>query len=127
MKRLIIISTVLLLLTGCSGKDTDDGVMSCKGKVYTINTTTICDARGYHGTTPLTVTIKKNRIVSVEALPNRETPRFFDNVKRNMLPKFKDVKFKDYATVDCVSGATISSKCVRENMKAAFDYYTEHK
>ena len=44
-----------------------------------------------------------------------------------MLPKFRDVKFKDYATVDCVSGATISSKCVRENLKAAYNYYTEHK
>ena len=60
-------------------------------------------------------------------MEKRETPRFFENVKTYMLPKFRDVKFKDYATVDCVSGATISSKAVRENMKAAYDYYTEHK
>ena len=65
--------------------------------------------------------------MNVEALPNRETPRFFESVKQYMLPKFKDVKFKDYATVDCVSGATISSKCIRENMKAAYEYYTGHK
>jgi electron transport complex protein RnfG len=127
MKEIISIATVLFLLVGCSSQETDDGVMSSKGKVYTINTTTICNARGYHGTTPITVTVRKNRIVSVEALPNHETPRFFDSVKRYMLPKFKDVKFKDYATVDCVSGATISSKSVRENIKAAYDYYTKHK
>lgn len=126
MKKILFV-IALLGLWACNGKDFDDGVMQKSGKVYTINTETICNARGYHGTTPVKVTVKKNVIVSVEALPNRETPRFFENVKNNMLPKFKDVKFKDYATVDCVSGATISSKCVRENLKAAYDYYTEHK
>ena len=125
--RKILFLFAVLALSACGGKDFDDGVMQKSGKVYTINTETICNARGYHGTTPVKVTVKKDKIVSVEALPNRETPRFFENVKRNMLPKFKDVKFKDYATVDCVSGATISSQCVRENLKAAFDYYTEHK
>ena len=125
--RKILFLFAVLALSACGGKDFDDGVMQKSGKVYTINTETICNARGYHGTTPVKVTVKKDKIVSVEALPNRETPRFFENVKRNMLPKFKDVKFKDYATVDCVSGATISSKCVRENLKAAYQYYTEHK
>ena len=125
MKKILIVAA-LTLFVACKG-DFDDGVMQKKGKIYTINTETICNARGYHGTTPVKVTIKKDVIVNVEALPNRETPRFFENVKKYMLPKFRDVKFKDYATVDCVSGATISSKCVRENMKAAYEYYTEHK
>ena len=125
--RKILILLAVLGVSACNGKDYDDGVMQKSGKVYTINTETICNARGYHGTTPVKVTVKKDKIVKVEALPNRETLRFFESVKRYMLPKFKDVRFKDYATVDCVSGATISSKCVRENLKAAFDYYTEHK
>lgn len=125
--RKILILLAVLGVSACNGKDYDDGVMQKSGKVYTINTETICNARGYHGTTPVKVTVKKDKIVNVEALPNHETPRFFESVKRYMLPKFKDVRFKDYATVDCVSGATISSKCVRENLKAAFDYYTEHK
>ena len=125
--RKILILLAVLGVSACNGKDYDDGVMQKSGEVYTINTETICNARGYHGTTPVKVTVKKDKIVNVEALPNRETPRFFESVKRYMLPKFKDVRFKDYATVDCVSGATISSKCVRENLKAAFDYYTEHK
>ena len=125
--RKILILLAVLGVSACNGKDYDDGVMQKSGKVYTINTETICNARGYHGTTPVKVTVKKDKIVNVEALPNRETPRFFESVKRYMLPKFKDVRLKDYATVDCVSGATISSKCVRENLKAAFDYYTEHK
>jgi len=125
MKKILFVA-VLAMLTACA-KDFDDGVMKKQGKVYTINTETICNARGYHGNTPVKVTIKKDKIVNVEALPNRETPRFFDNVNKYMIPKFRDIKFKDYATVDCVSGATISSKAVRENMKAAYDYYTEHK
>ncbi len=127
IKTKLLFVVTLFALYSCGNKDFDDGVMQKSGKVYTINTETICNARGYHGTTPVKVTVKKDKIVNVEALPNRETPRFFENVKKYMLPRFKDVKFKDYATVDCVSGATISSKCVRENMKAAFDYYTEHK
>lgn len=105
----------------------NDGVMEKKGKVYTITTTEICNARGFHGPTPLKVVIKKNKIVNVEALPNRDTPRFFDRVKNEMLPKFRGVDFKDYATVDVVSGATISSKAVRENVKVAYDYYTANK
>ena len=100
MKKILIV--VALFFSACGGKDFDDGVMQKSGKIYTINTETICNARGYHGTTPVKVTIKKDKIVNVEALPNRETPRFFDNVKRYMLPKFKDVNFKDDATVDVV-------------------------
>lgn len=126
MKKILFVIALLGLLA-CNGKDFNDGVMQKSGKVYTINTETICDARGYRGTTPVKVTIKKNKIVSVEALPNRETPRFFENVKNNMLPKFKDVKFKDWTTVDAVSGATISSNAVKKNVEAAYNYYTEHK
>lgn len=126
LKKTLIIAT-LVLYTACNAKDFNDGVMEKKGKVYTITTTEICNARGFHGPTPLKVVIKKNKIVNVEALPNRDTPRFFDRVKNEMLPKFRGVDFKDYATVDVVSGATISSKAVRENVKAAYDYYTANK
>ena len=123
----ILFVAALAVFASCGGNDFNDGVIEKKGKVYTINTETLCNARGYHGNTPVKVTIKKDKIVSVEALPNRETPRFFENVNKYMIPKFRGIKLKDYATVDCVSGATISSKAVRENMKAAYDYYTEHK
>ncbi len=126
LKKTLIIAT-LVLYTACNAKVFNDGVMEKKGKVYTITTTEICNARGFHGPTPLKVVIKKNKIVNVEALPNRDTPRFFDRVKNEMLPKFRGVDFKDYATVDVVSGATISSKAVRENVKAAYDYYTANK
>lgn len=126
LKKTLIIAT-LVLYTACNAKVFNDGVMEKKGKVYTITTTEICNARGFHGPTPLKVVIKKNKIVNVEALPNRDTPRFFDRVKNEMLPKFRGVDFKDYAIVDVVSGATISSKAVRENVKAAYDYYTANK
>ena len=81
MKKILIVAA-LALLAACGGKGFDDGVMQKKGKIYTINTETICNARGYHGSTPVKVTIKIDVIVNVEALPNRETPRFFDNVKK---------------------------------------------
>lgn len=68
-KKTLIIAT-LVLYTACNAKDFNDGVMEKKGKVYTITTTEICNARGFHGPTPLKVVIKKNKIVNVEALPN---------------------------------------------------------
>ena len=127
MKIILLLATIALSTIACNGKDFNDGVMSKKGKTYTISTETICNARGFHGNTPVKVTVKKDVILNVEALPNRETPRFFESVKNNMLPKFRNIKFKDYATVDGVTGSTISSNAVRENIKAAYNYYMEHK
>ena len=62
--RKILILLAVLGVSACNGKDYDDGVMQKSGKVYTINTETICNARGYHGTTPVKVTVKKDKIVA---------------------------------------------------------------
>jgi hypothetical protein len=67
--RKILFLFAVLALSACGGKDFDDGVMQKSGKVYTINTETICNARGYHGTTPVKVTVKKDKIVSVKRSP----------------------------------------------------------
>ena len=36
--------------------------MTKKGKTYTVNTTTLCNARGFKGTTPLLVTFKGGKM-----------------------------------------------------------------
>lgn len=98
---------------------------------YIVNTTTLTPkVKGFQGATPLEVTIKKNRVVKVTPLPNRETPKFFAKVKALVLPKYagmKVAKAADTNAVDGATGATFSSKAVKANVAAAVAYYKAHK
>ena len=98
-----------------------------KGGVYVINTSTICDTKGYKSPTPLKVTVKKDKIESVEALPNMETPKYFRRINEELLPKFVGLKSEECEKVDALTGATMSSNAVKANLKAAFEYYKANK
>lgn len=97
---------------------------------YIINTTTLCkDVKGFRGNTPLSIYIKKGKIVEIKALANQETPKFFNKVKQGLLNKWNGMKVSKAATVkvDGITGATFSSKAVKENVKCGIDYYQKHK
>lgn len=97
---------------------------------YIINTTTLCkDIKGYRGNTPLSIYIKKGKIVEIKPLANQETPNFFNKVKQGLLNKWNGMKVSKAATVqvDGVTGATFSSKAVKENVKRGIAYYQKHK
>lgn len=97
---------------------------------YVINTTRLgYDFRGYRGPTPLEIRIKKNKVVSVTALRNNETPRYFAMVREQLLPFYngKTVKELKRASVDAVTGATYSSNAVKENVRRGLEYYEQHK
>jgi electron transport complex protein RnfG len=101
-----------------------------KDGTYVVNTTTLgSNVNGYGGTTPLKIYIKKNVIVKVEALPNRESPQYFYNVSQYLLGKWKGMKVSKAAKadVDGVTGATFSSKAVKENVKLGVAYYQKRK
>ena len=87
-----------------------------------VNTTELCkDVIGYDGPTPLKITIVKGVVTKVEALPNTETPRFFDHVlESGLLKAVVGKKVSEAATMplDAVSGATYSSEAVIENLRA---------
>ena len=52
-----------------------------EGDTLIVNTKDIAaDIRGFRGDTPLNIYISNGKVVKVEALGNRETPRFFDRV-----------------------------------------------
>lgn len=107
-----------------------DGVITKEKGVYVINTTTLAkDVRGYRGTTPLKIYVKKNKIQKIEALKNRETPEYFEEVEAVMFPKYQGLTVKKAlsAPVDGVTGATLSSKAVRENVKRGLEYYLKEK
>lgn len=103
-----------------------DTVMTVEKGIYTVNTSSLCDARGFRGTTPLLVSFQKNKILSVKALANYETPRFFDRIAKELLPKFQNIEAAKAQDVDCITGATMSSKAVKANVEAAKDYYEKH-
>lgn len=96
---------------------------------YIVNTTTLCkDVRGFRGNTPLTIHIKRGKIVEIKPLANKETPNFFNKVKQGLLNKWDGMKASKAATVqvDGVTGATFSSKAVKENVKRGIAYYLKN-
>ena len=97
---------------------------------YIINTTTLCkDVKGFRGNTPLSIYIKKGKIVEIKPLANQETPNYFNKVKQGLLNKWNGMKVSKAATiqVDGVTGATLSSKAVKENVKRGITDYQKHK
>lgn len=108
----------------------DDGVITKENGVYVVNTTTLAaDVDGYIGATPLKIYIKNNKIEKIEALKNQETPKYFAKVKKQVLDKWngKTVKEALKMQVDGVTGATLSSDAVKENVKRGLEYYQKHK
>ena len=107
-----------------------DDIMTKKNGVYIVNTTKLgTDIQGYNGPTPLNIYIKEDKIEKIEALPNDETPRFFEMVKTGLLNKWNGMTVKQAATanVDAVTGATYSSNAVKENVRLGVNYYQKHK
>lgn len=122
------ITTLFLMITlPVLAQNADDKVMSKKNGTYTINTTTLCNTVGYRGTTPLIVSVKKGKIVSVEALRNMESPQYFARVRQKMLPSYTGIKFRDHAKVNGVTGATMTSNAIKAHVAKAYEYYKTHK
>lgn len=136
MKKKVFMFAALLLMSMAStmvakGKFTNDNVMSKQSDgTYVVNTTTLAkDVKGFKGNTPLKIYIKSNKIVKIEPLTNRESPNFFAKVKQGLLCKWYGMKASKASTtqVDGVTGATFSSKAVKENVKRGAKYYVKNK
>jgi len=128
MKRILTFMVVLLMAVGMTAQD--KVIRKQNNGTYVVNTKTIArDVRGYSGPTPLEIHIKNNRIVKVLALTNYETRNYFERVKKLLFPKWVGMTVKEAskAEVDAVTGATVSSKAVNENIKRGLKYYTKNK
>ena len=129
MKKKVIIACLTLSFLWIGAKK-DDGVITKENGVYVVNTTSLAtDVEGYIGTTPLKIYIQKNKIQKIEALQNQETPKYFAKIKKQLLDKWNGMTVKEAqkAQVDGVTGATMSSDAVKENVKRGLDYYQKHK
>ena len=134
-KRIFILAA--LLSTGLIGsmtattKSSHSEIMTKEADgSYIINTTTLGkDVKGFRSNTPLSIHIKKGKIVDIKPLANQETPKFFNKVKQELLNKWNGMKVSKAASVqvDGVTGATFSSKAVKENVKRGIAYYLKHK
>lgn len=85
-----------------------------------INTTEAGKAfKGYNDLVPLEIYMTDGRIDSVKALPNKETPSFFERASV-LLHSWDGLSVQQAATkkVDAVSGATYSSKAIIDNFHA---------
>lgn len=96
-----------------------------------LDTTELCkDVLGFGGPVPVRIYITDGRIDSVCALPNKETPHFFEALEREGLTHAWDGKTLDEAAsmdVDAVSGATYSSKAYIANVRAGAGYALDNK
>ncbi len=107
-----------------------DEPITRNGKQYVVNTTTISNGvKGYLGNTPLKIYITNNKIDKIEALPNKETPKYFLKVKNQLLNKWDGMTVNKAinAKVDGVTGATYSSDAVKKNVRLGLEYYKKHK
>ena len=123
IKNKLVLVAAFLILTS---QTPNEPIMSKQGNVTVINTTSLAtDIEGYVGQTPVKVYIQNDKVLRVEALENEETPKYFDMVVKGLLKKWngKPVKTAEKMKVDVVTGATISSEAVIENVRRGISYY----
>ena len=125
MKRSILLAAVAVLLVSFCLVSSARGVRSSQAApadTLVINTTELCkDIIGYDGPTPLVIKVVNGVVAKVEALPNTESPSYFERVIQGGLLKAvvgKKVSEAAKMKLDAVSGATYSSEAVIENLRA---------
>ena len=112
-----------------SGTD-EEPILSKEKDMTVINTTALAeDVEGYVSTTPVKIYIRNNKVTRVEALENEETPKYFNLVEQKLLKTWNGmtVKKAETAKVDAVTGATISSEAIIENVRRGIGYYNHVK
>ena len=128
-KKMLLSSAAAIALAVFISAMPGDEVITKEAEHTVVNTTTLTThVRGFKGPTPVKIYISKNKIVKIEPLPNRETPQYFNKVKK-LLKKYegKSVTKAQKMKVDAVSGATFSSNALIKNVQSGLDYYKEHK
>lgn len=84
-------ATTLLLLAAITIQA--DNVMKRHADgTCSVNTSTICKARGYRKGTPVEVYFKNGKVLKVVALKNEETVPYFSRVKQFLLPLYNNLK-----------------------------------
>lgn len=121
MKHLLNISIIAMLLAVSSVPAFAKGRRASSSKPQVIYTGEIAKkVIGYNGTTPLNITIVDGRISNIEALPNNETPKYFNRACEKIFPQYIGLTVRNARSLnpDIATGATYSSKAIIENIRA---------
>ena len=128
-KRLTTVAAALSVVLLLTAAKAGDGVITKENGMTVINTTELThDVKGYQSPTPVKIFIKQNKVVRVEALPNQETPKFFDRAKAILT--FWDGKAVSQAVKeapDAVTGATLSSEALKKNVRVGLEHYNKQQ
>ena len=128
MKKKTIFTTLGFVVAGfvLTSQTEEEPIMTKEKDATVINTTSLAtDIEGYVGLTPVKVYIRNGKVERVEALENEETPKYFSMVEQKLLKKWNGmpVKKAEKLKVDAVTGATISSEAIIENVRRGISYY----
>lgn len=122
LKPIALLGAFLFL----TSQTTNTPILTKQKDITVINTTDLAsDIEGYAGCTPVKVYIQGGKVLRVEALENEETPKYFDMVEKGLMKKWngKTVAAAEKLKVDAVTGATVSSESVIENVRRGISYY----
>ena len=90
MKRILFLAAfaALFLSAGLAGRAGGPRTgVKAPADTLVINTTELCkDVIGYDGPTPLVIKVVGGVVASVEALPNTESPSYFERVIKGAAP-----------------------------------------
>lgn len=131
MKKAILILGILAVLGSTCLMSTSCGTNAgAKGAdTLKVNTTELgAEVIGFNGITPVEISVHKGVITKIEALPNQETPRYFQTVlESGLLEKLvgKTVKEAKATELDAVSGATFSSEALIQNIRLGLEAVPE--
>lgn len=121
----LAVLAIILLISAMPGND----IITQDKDTAVVNTQLLGkNVKGFRSMTPLKIYIRKNKVVKIEALPNHETPKYFNRAKA-LLASYtgKTVSKAAKMDVDGVSGATYSSNALKKNVQLGLDYYKQHK
>ena len=125
MKRLII----LLIGAVVFSASASEPVTRHPDGTVTINTGTLKTVEGCFGPTPLIIQLDSAGTVSkIEALPNDETPSYWEVVVTGLTKLFVGVPAGQIPAmeVDAISGATYSSEGFLSNLKTGIECYLDN-
>jgi len=121
-KVLIFIGTLAVLTFAFTGTRARSARPAAAPDTLKVNTTDIGKAFfGYNGRTPVEISVVEGKVVEIKALPNRETPQYFQMVLGSgILERLKGLTVEEAleTELDAVSGATYSSDALIGNIRA---------
>ena len=127
MKKAILLCAVAGVLLSASVVAPSCGMSGgAKGPdTLKVNTTELgAGIIGYNGPTPVEIAVYKGVITEIKALPNVESPRYFQRVlESGLLEKLvgKTVEEAKDTELDAVTGATFSSEAIIKNIRLGLD------